>query len=316
MTQASRDFVNVRLNPWHGKVNHDRLLTYVKGHFGSRSNQQNTVWAMFEPQAAGLSADSFPTEDVAHFGTRAGKRHPIMPDLKVPMERLVKMIAKLRSDDTGDPNPDMQVVERIAWEYLNSRDGNEVAQIMRDLSAKHPAKPESRDQTPVLPVMPDLKQTIDIAAADSRAAILVVHADAVDEELERNLAQLAFEDGLAGRSHLVRLTAAEYAAAKARGQVHGGELASGVMLVAPRVFGLEGDVWSETPGHVGLSELRTWMHDALAKFHAKWRKPDRRTLLAEGSEKGIVWAEYNPDIERIEPIPIVRPDESPEQEPE
>ena len=78
MFAASRDFVNVRLNPWFDRTNHEREVHFLGDTFGQKGNTQNTVFCLFEPDAEGLSAEGFPTYEGAYFGTRPGKRRPFI----------------------------------------------------------------------------------------------------------------------------------------------------------------------------------------------------------------------------------------------
>jgi hypothetical protein len=66
---------------WLDKRNHDREMQLMGHGLGNADNTQNTVFCLFEPGAAGLAADDFPTEDSVFFGSRPGRRRPFLPGM-------------------------------------------------------------------------------------------------------------------------------------------------------------------------------------------------------------------------------------------
>ena len=304
MIAASRNFVNVRMNPWFSEESHERELTILGRGFGYAENTQNTVFCLFEPNAEGLSADSFPTEKSVYFGTRPGKRYPFMTQ-NFSAEKLMAAIMERRKFETDEATPDMNIVKRLVWEYRNVRNGNDLAKVMGVLVNKHPEKPAAQKELPLLPVMPDLTQALNIAAADSRGVIAAVHPAEGGDVMERKLRLLAFEQGIAGRTHMARLTAAEWAQAKQDGWVQGGELAAGVMFIAPDPFGLDGAVWAEVAADADVDTMRKELAGALDRFHKTWRKKDRKGHLIAGCEDEIIWTEYNPKTGEVEKIPVI-----------
>lgn len=266
---------------------------------GHADNTQNTVFCLFEPDAEGLSADSFPTDDAVWFGTRPGRRRIFMDAIdNVPQDESIEIVAGWYANEAGHEG-DPAVIERMVWEWRNVQDGYGLARLMDVLAAKYPAKESSRKQPPRLPVMPDLAQTINFAACDTRAVVVMVHPEGGAQALEGTLAQLAFMSGYAGRSHMARMTAEEWAAAKELGLVTGGDLEAGVMLVAPDPWGLDGEVWEEFPVDIERDALAIGLKEGLDRFRATWRKQDRTTHMRTALESNFSWTEYDPDVDDV-----------------
>lgn len=300
MIRASRNYVNVRMNPWLDERNHQREMAVLGNTIGDADNTQNTVFCLFPPDAPGVSAGSFPNEDSVYFGTRPGRRYPFLPGFKkLGHDDAMAMVTDWRRrDKQGEPDP--KIVAKIVWEYTNVTEGDELARVMDELAAKHPAKDDGA--APLLPVLPTLTQALNIAAADTRAVIAFVRRGDGDQALEETLARLAFEDGIAGRSHIARLTPEEWAKAGEDGRIQGSTTEPGVHVVAPDPFGLEGEVWASIAPDAGEDELRSGLRAGLDRFRAEWRKLDRKGHIAKGTELGITWSEYDPDSGGIVPI--------------
>ncbi len=266
----------------------------ILGHFGGADLTQNTVYCLFEPDAEGLTGDGFPTESSIFYGTRPGRRYAFFPRAAtMPEDKLFKMMMKTRRVETNGAEPDPEVVRRSMWEYQNVVDGEGLARLMDDLAAKYPDKGDPAER--ILPAMPDLAQTLNMASADTRGVIVLVHPEGGDPALERQLTSLLFEEGIAGRTHIARLTAAEWAEAKAAEQIAGGEFTAGVVFVAPDPFGLDGEVWAEVPVGTSKADMRTALAEVLDRFHRKWRKLDRVSHIRAGVAADVSWTEYDPD---------------------
>ena len=261
-------------------------------------NTQNTAFCLFEPHAPGLTADSFPTEDSVYFGTRPGKRGCfVLPSAAEFTEKqLHNAVAKMRRSDTRGEDMDPETIDRIVWEYQNVFDATGLAKVMNELAAMSPPVAGAQAGTPVLPVMADLRQALNVAAADPCAVIAVVHPSERDEAMEQRVARLAFEDGIAGRAYIARLTMPEWAYAKKTGQISGGSLEAGVYFVAPDPYGLDGEVWAEIAPDATEDRLRTELAAVLDRFLKTYKKLDRASHCEFGAENDISWSEYDPDF--------------------
>jgi hypothetical protein len=267
------------------------------GYFGHADDTQNTVFCLFTPDTPGLNPYSFPYEDSVYFGTRPGKRYNFLPAIvDLTEEKAIEMVRLRRIAETDGREPDPEIVKRIVWEYQNATDGDGVAKVMNDLADQYPIKKSAKAGVPNLPVMADLTQALNVAAADVRATLVLVHPEPRDEALEASLSRLAFEEGIAGRTYIARLTADEWASAKDQGKIKGGSLEAGVMFVAPNTFGLEGEVWAEIPCGTAEGELRTELVAVLERFRTEWRKLDRKSHVKEGLANNISWSEYDPEF--------------------
>jgi hypothetical protein len=278
-------------------------LTLTGGYFGHGDDTQNTVFCLFEPRAPGLAADSFPNEDSVYFGTRPGKRNCFMFPTVAEFRRMalteaqiLREVKELRRIHTRGEDMDPEKIKRIAWEYKNVYDGPTLANLMTELAAKHPRVQGSEAGTPTLPVMANLTQALNVAASDPCAVLAVVHPAERDLALEQKLARLVFEQGIAGRAYVARLTEPEWAQAREIGQIRGGSPAPGVYFVAPSPYGLDGEVWTEIAPDATEQALRTELVASLDRFLHTYKKLDRASHLEAGVAKDISWSEYDPDF--------------------
>jgi hypothetical protein len=267
-------------------------------YIGHVDNTQNTVFCLFEPYAPGLTVDSFPTEDSVFFGTRPGKRGSfVLPSCADFTERqLVNAVTKMRRADTNGEDMDPDRIRRIVWEYQNVFDQVGLAKVMTALAAMYPIKDAAKSATPVLPVMANLMQALNVAAADTAAVTVVVHPAERDEAMEQRVARLSHEEGIAGRTYIARLTVPQWVEAHESGQITGGSLGAGVYFVAPDPFGLDGEVWAEIAPDATEDRMRTQLVSVLDHFRDTYRKLDRASHCQAGSENNISWSEYDPEF--------------------
>ena len=298
---ASRNFVNVRLNVWLDRTNYERLHTLIGGQYANTENNANTAFAMFEPTAPGMTADSFPREPSIFYGSRVGRLYPVC--LQQPMvsrEQKMAFVRKRRLLDLGETEVDPELMERILWECENGRDAPSVAKIMNDLAARFPVKESASESHAVLPLMVDPLQAINFCAVDSRGVVAIVEpAEGDSSQMIAIMSRLLFEEGIAGRVHSVKSTAAEWAAAKSEKVVLGGELTSGVKFLWPETFGRNGEVKVELPVTASEEEIRAALLAGLADFSANWRKLDRKSHLKVGMLEDMTWNEYDPVTGKI-----------------
>jgi hypothetical protein len=313
---ASRNFVNVRLNIWLNEQNYQREHTLVSATYEGGSYTANTVFALFEPNAEGVQADSFPPESSMYYGTRVGSPYPaccIQPKEGSPeigRARRAVFIRARRKEDLGEDTPE-HLVERILWEQENGRDGPGLAKIMNGLAAEHVVKGSSKQSMPVLPLMPNLRQAINMGATDSRAVLVIVRsADDAGKKpkvestsMDAMLQQLLFEEGIIGRMHAVVATPTEWAQAKDSGKVKGSERSTGIIFLRPGFFGKTAEVQTELPVDGGLEATRTALSESLRVFRETWRKLDREQLIKKGVADGLTWREWDPEAECINDVP-------------
>jgi len=293
--------VNVRLNIWLNETNFERMNTIIGNRYSSKINTANTVFCIFEPNADGLTADSFPTEKSVFYGSRVGGLYPYCisrvhdagkPD-KGHKERIA-FIKKRRLKDLGETEVDPALIERILWEGDNGATGSGLAKIMDDLSARFPSKASAQDSLANLPLRTSLTQAINFGAVDSRGVVAIVLPSKGEDTLTPHMSRLLFEEGIAGRVHVARLSQVEWSMAKASGLVGGGTNSSGVFFLYPDSYGRNADVHAEVPATATESEIRRSLTTVLAEFHKEWRKNDYLTHIRKGVMSGINWPEWNP----------------------
>ena len=300
------------MNIWLNEQNHQREHTLVSATYAGGIYTSNTVFCLFEPNAEGMQADSFPVESSIYYGTRVGRPYPICclqtPD-SVPVhsrEERIAYIKERRREDLGqDTSPEL--LERILWEQENGGDGPSLAKIMNELAALHPVKDTAHQSLPVLPLLPNITQAINMGATDSRAVLVLVRperaAPTIAAPMDEIARRLLFEKGIVGRMHAVVATPTEWADAKAAGKVVGGELETGMMLLRPGFFGRSAEVQTEIHASACLGETRASLAQALKLFRDTWRKPDRAQLIKKGVADGITWREWDPKAKCMSDVP-------------
>ncbi|MFT7670968.1 MAG: hypothetical protein ACI8X5_003683, partial [Planctomycetota bacterium] len=293
-------FVNVRLNIWLDGLNYERLHTLIGSRFGGDVTMANTIFCMFEPDAEGMTADSFPIEDSVFYGTRTGSLYPICVSKPLTNQRKkVAQIRKRRLEDLGEKEVDPELIKRILWESEYGRDGPGVAKIMNDLAKRYPEKAGSKEGLPLLPVMPDLVQAINFSAVDSRGVIAIIGSKETKSSIDTIMGHLLFEEGIAGRVHCARMTEAEWADAKAKDLVKGSLLNAGIVFLRPDTFGRDAEVQVEIPASASEEQVRAHLTGAIDLFGKTWRKLDRKSHLKLGVAKDMTWQEYDPLLKEV-----------------
>ena len=302
---ASRNFVNVRLNGRLDETNFKRMHMLIGSQFSGGMNVGNTVFCIFEPTAKGLTADSFPTEESVYYGSRIGGLYPYCisrandppmgtPEYDALLPKRIEFIKKRRFDDLGETEVDPKLIERIIWEGDHGADGPGLARIMMDLAAKHPLKPGAAESLPVLPLIPTLREAINLGATDNRAVVAIVLPSDGKDTMSASMARLLFEQGIAGRVHTARMTAEEWAEARSTELVKGGDkLAAGIFFMSPDYFGLQASVDLELPPTANEAELRAELTGAVQRFRQTWSKPSRMEHVQMGVAEKVSWSEWD-----------------------
>jgi len=183
-----------------------------------------------------------------------------------------------------------------AWKIMLKRAGM-MLPAMERLAEDYPGKPDVDSEPPILPVFPNLTEVLNIAACDSRAVIALVTPEEDADQLERGLRTLAFEDRIAGRAHIVRMTRDEWASAIADELLDAGDNGNraGVFVIGPDAYGRHGTVLAQAPGSANVDQLRAMLHHGLQEFSESFKKLDRSAHILEGKRNGVTWAKYKPE---------------------
>lgn len=218
-----------------------------------------------------MTADSFPNRKDVFLG----------PTLR--------MFSALEPGIPVMPSLDPGAADRLGGTRMSTPEELQVQ--MKLLVDRYPLHPSAAEGPPALPVLPTLREGINFCACDNRMLCALVVPPDDPHGLELKLRELAWEQGIIGRMHFVRVTPEEWKAAQESGNVQGGEGESGIFLTAPNTWGLEGTLVKEIRPDVSLEELREGLHEGLHRFAAEWRKLDRSAHILAGFEKGIVWTQ-------------------------
>jgi len=218
---------------------------------------QNTAIALVRPDARGVAVDDFPTTDDCYW--------------------------------------QMYVRGRAAKTIETVEGADQITGVMGELARSVTLKPGAEEGLPLLPVHPDIVQTLNLGACDGR--MVVAEVDGV-ELIEPKLRALVFDDELAGTAHYVRMSAEDWQKAIDAGLIKVDESLgkTGVFIVMPEPFGLWGQVLTHVPVDATSEDLRTCMTDGLTRFRHEFHKEDRSKHLLMGRRDNFLWNEYNPTV--------------------
>lgn len=228
---------------------------------GLQGAHQNSCLALLAPDARGVASDDFPKREACAWG---------------PLD--------FNGLDKGSPWE--EVGHRLEW----------LPRAMAKLLREYPPKPEAATTRPILPVFPDLAQSLNFAACDSIAVVVEVAEGEAVEALDTRLLALAEDPHLVGRSLTVRLTPAAWRAALADGTLASDAPCEdqGLFVVQPDAYGLVGTVIARAPGLPRVEDARRALHEGFDAFARSFHKKDRSSHIIEGRLSGVRWKEYKP----------------------
>lgn len=214
---------------------------------------QNTALALVSSEAPGVSIDSFPSTDQCEW--------------------------QLYAHDEGTKEGETEL------------GAASIIPAMEALARQHAPTVKNQDGPPRLPVHPDLTQTLNLAACDSRMVIVQVDGE---DAIEPTLRRLIFDDAFSGTAHCVRATAEEWRAAIAVGQIEAPDDApdAGLFAVMPEGFGRTGQVLASAPLGADDQALRACLDEGLASFREGFRKLSRSEHFLVGLRDQTFWNEY------------------------
>ena len=157
-------------------------------------------------------------------------------------------------------------------------DPADMVKRMGEIAKKFPSR--KTDGEPALPVTLDARLGLAVASADLQPLALVIAPDAKERAaLEAKVATLAWSKDLRGR-----FAYASAESLKGLELIGASAMTSGVLLLEPDMFGVEGRVVTEIAAADVDRKLDAAMRDALAKYvrMAKSRERLKRLALAQG----------------------------------
>ncbi len=163
-----------------------------------------------------------------------------------------------------------------------------MADAMRRLAAQNPGKKDERRE---LPIMKNLRLALDVASCDGLPLAVVLGQDKDElERLEARVASVASSEALAGR-----FIYASVADPKELAPIAGVTRKSGILVVAPDVYGQKGTVLVELDPTSDAKALAEGLERGRAK-HAPAEK-DPRAHIREGHRLGVHWDTEIPDTD-------------------
>jgi hypothetical protein len=159
---------------------------------------------------------------------------------------------------------------RMIYGGSTEADIAEMADALRKIAKD--AKPA--DGAREIPFVEDLRVALNVAACDGQALVAVVGKG---EELEKELAKLAWSEGFIGKFIYVRVP--DPAALKV---VKGAKAEAGLLVVAPGTYGLDGTALAQ-----GTTDAAALLRKGAESFVPE--KKEERKHIEEGRRRGIEW---------------------------
>lgn len=170
-----------------------------------------------------------------------------------------------------------------------------MADTMEAIALAYPGKGKQAKGTAPLPYLEDLRVALNVAAADRQPLVAVYAADPkLRAAMESKLAPLAWSDDFIGRALYVPAVAA-----KDLQPVKGLEAKSGIIVIQPDTFGLEGKVIREIAGAASVNELKAQLDKALGQH-----QPSQLGYYehrAAGVRSGKRWESKTPNTDNSGP---------------
>ena len=171
------------------------------------------------------------------------------------------------------------------WTFPGSEDqaAGDMEKKMEEIASRYTVKKESRSSLPALPVLPNFRLALNVAACDNLPLVAVVarSSDAM-ARLVKQVNELAWSKDFIGRFIYVSPDDAS-----ALDKVKGVETKEGVFVIAADTFGQEGKVLAQVKPGAGRKELAESMARAVA-LHKPERK-EMRTHNALGKILDVNW---------------------------
>ena len=140
---------------------------------------------------------------------------------------------------------------------------------MDEIVSRYSVKKESRSSLPALPVLPNFRLALNVAACDNLPLVATVaRSKGSREKLQKQVNELAWSKEFIGR--FIYVSAGDVSELK---KIKGLEKKEGLFVIAPDTFGQEGKVLSQVRLGAGRKELS----EGLARAAALYQPEDKET---------------------------------------
>ena len=157
------------------------------------------------------------------------------------------------------------------WVFPGSEDQamRDMEKKMDEIALRYSVKKESRSSLPGLPVLPNFRLALNVAACDNLPLVATVaRSKKSREKLQKQVKELAWSKEFIGRFIYVSV-----GAASELNKIKGLEKKEGLFVIAPDTFGQEGKVLSQVRLGAGQKELS----EGLARAVALYQPEDKET---------------------------------------
>ena len=171
------------------------------------------------------------------------------------------------------------------WSFPGSEDQamRDMEKKMDEIASRYTVKKASRSSLPALPVLPNFRLALNVAACDNLPLVAAVASSKNSRaKLYKQLNELAWSEDFIGR--FIYVSAGESSDLK---KVKGIENKEGLFVIAPDTFGQEGKVLSQVKLGAGRKELADGLARAVALHRPE--KKETRSHSAFGRILDVNW---------------------------
>lgn len=151
---------------------------------------------------------------------------------------------------------------------------------MKTIAAKYPDRKDGSQA--LMQDFHSVRQALNVASADQRVLVLVNGSQDAIESLRTSLQSVANDKRIVGRFHFDFDAGDDW-----HKQVKGLKADSGIILIRPGEFGLDGSVMRQLPLNTSNSELVTAMLTANSEFAKTTKKKVYSSHVAKGTKLGV-----------------------------
>ena len=163
---------------------------------------------------------------------------------------------------------------------------------MDDISSRYPVKRTSKTSLPALPVLPNVRLALNVAACDNLPLVAAVaRSKGAMQKLRKQVNELAWSKAFIGRFIFV-----DAEAASELEKIKGVKNQEGVFVIAPDTFGQEGKVLTQVKLGVSSKDLEESFARALALY-----EPERKETLLHNALGRILDVNWKTQIPVTDP---------------
>lgn len=151
---------------------------------------------------------------------------------------------------------------------------------MKTIAARYPER--KNGSRAIVPDFHSVRQALNVASADQRVLVVIAGSDEKTGSLRTSLRSVSNDERIVGRFHFDFDSSDEW-----HTLIHGLKTGSGILVIRPGKFGLDGTVMNQLPLDAAGSDIIDALLAANRKFAETTAKKVYSSHVAEGFRRGI-----------------------------